>query len=106
MFVCQGEELFNNFKDAIDFIGVTNYEKENNITIKQKRIKFYSSDMLVVDTEKSDGSVTRSIVFKNSIKKDIWKTWTPSKSQQQNLPIVTQLLQSIDNENEITRGAV
>jgi len=78
----KGEYLFQSFKEALNFVEEpTNYEKENNIEIKNTEILADQGDIKLVGISKTDGTSTVAIFFKNSTEYDIWKFWIPSENQ-------------------------
>jgi hypothetical protein len=97
----KGEYYFNTFEEACDFVcNPTNYEKDHNIKLVNKRMMLDVSDLKVMRFEKSDGTETVVIFFKNSKKYDIWKFWIPSELQQKLLPHVAEILKNIDLHNQ------
>lgn len=76
------ELLFQTFDEAYTYINQpTNYEKENGITIKNKRIVAERPSIKLIEVLKSDNTTTLFLFFKNSTQYDIWKFWCPNKEQ-------------------------
>lgn len=96
----QGEFLFDTFQEALDFVAnPTNFEKQQKISVVEKKIMLNSDDFKVIRISKSDKTNSIVLFFKNSTKYDIWKFWMPSKNQQRLLPFASEILLNIDASN-------
>jgi hypothetical protein len=100
----QGEYLFNSLEEVKGFINKpTNYEQKNNIKIIGDRIIDLAEDFKIYIIKKSDNTETLFLLFKNSLKYDIWKFWTPSETQFDNLIKAHKIYTDINELNKQKR---
>ncbi len=88
-----------NFKEAFDWIKQTNYERENNISILNKRIILDKVDIKLIAMDKSTGEIGLVVIYRNSVRKDNWSVWYPSESQMEAIEELKVYYDKINKEN-------
>jgi len=88
-----------NFNEALNWINQTNYERENNITILNKRIILDKGDIKLIGVDKSTGEVGLVVIYRTSVRKDTWSVWYPSENQMESIEELKTYYDKINKEN-------